>query len=51
MKKSWTRLKYRERQERKKQFHTYGVDMIDIRTDRSLTTPLIQFFKMREKRH
>ncbi|MCH7651698.1 MAG: VWA domain-containing protein, partial [Nitrospinae bacterium] len=44
------RLKIKERQERKKQFHANGVDVIDIQTDRSLTQPLIQFFKMREKR-
>jgi len=45
------RVKLSERQERKKQFHAIGVDTIDIRTDRSVTQPLIQFFKMREKKH
>lgn len=44
------RLKIKEREKRKKQFHANGVDVIDIQTDRSLTQPLIQFFKMREKR-
>ncbi len=44
------RLKIKEREKRKKQFHANGVDVINIQTDRSLTQPLIQFFKMREKR-
>ena len=47
----WTRLEMKQRQERKKQFHANGVDIIEIRTDQSLTQPLIRFFKMREKRH
>ena len=46
-----TQLRRQEFQERRKQFHTHGVDLIEIRTDRPLTQPLIQFFKMREKRH
>ncbi|MCZ6512506.1 MAG: DUF58 domain-containing protein [Nitrospinae bacterium] len=44
------RLKIKEQEERRKQFHANGVDIINIQTDRSLTQPLIQFFKMREKR-
>ena len=47
----WTQLEMKERQDRKKQFHTNGVDVIEIRTDQPLTQPLIRFFKMREKRH
>jgi uncharacterized protein (DUF58 family) len=47
----WTQLKMKERQDRKKQFHANGVDIIEVRTDQSLTQPLIRFFKMREKRH
>lgn len=47
----WTQLKIRESQDRKKQFHTNGVDIIEVRTNQSLTQPLIRFFKMREKRH
>ncbi len=44
------RLKIKEQEERRKQFYANGVDIINIQTDRSLTQPLIQFFKMREKR-
>ena len=47
----WTQFKMKQRQDRKKQFHANGVDIIEIRTDQSLTQPLIRFFKMREKRH
>lgn len=47
----WTQLKLKEHQDRKKQFHANGVDIIEVRTDQSLTQPLIRFFKMREKRH
>lgn len=47
----WTQLEMKKRQDRKKQFHANGVDIIEIRTDQSLTQPLIRFFKMREKRH
>ena len=47
----WTQLAMKQRQDRKKQFHANGVDIIEIRTDQSLTQPLIRFFKMREKRH
>ena len=47
----WTQLEMKERQDRKKQFHTNGVDVVEIRTDQPLTQPLIRFFKMREKRH
>ena len=45
----WTQLEMKERQDRKKQFHTNGVDVVEIRTDQPLTQPLIRFFKMREK--
>ncbi len=48
--KQLARLKIKEQEERRKQFHANGVDIINIQTDRSLTQPLIQFFKMREKR-
>lgn len=47
----WTQLKLKEHQDRKKKFHTNGVDIIEVHTDQSLTQPLIRFFKMREKRH
>ncbi len=49
--KQWSQQKMKDQQERKKQFHANGVDIIEIRTDQSLTQPLIRFFKMREKRH
>ncbi len=32
-------------------FRLIDLDFIQIRTDRPYTAPLIQFFKMREKRH
>jgi len=51
MVKEWNKLKTKEQQDRKKQFHANGVDIIEVRTDQSLTQPLIRFFKMREKRH
>lgn len=31
-------------------FNSIGVDIVEIRTDRSLAEPLIRYFKMREKR-
>lgn len=49
--KQWSQQKMKDQQDRKKQFHANGVDIIEIRTDQSLTQPLIRFFKMREKRH
>jgi uncharacterized protein (DUF58 family) len=51
MVKQWNQLKTKEQQDRKKQFHANGVDIIEVRTDQSLTQPLIRFFKMSEKRH
>ena len=35
----------------KRSFKLIDLDFIQIRTDRSYIVPLIQFFKMREKRH
>lgn len=35
----------------RKDFQRINLDFIDIRTDRSYVVPLINFFKMREKRH
>ena len=35
----------------KKGFQLINLDFINIRTDRSYVLPLINFFKMREKRH
>ncbi|NIP99862.1 MAG: DUF58 domain-containing protein, partial [Nitrospinaceae bacterium] len=35
----------------KRFLNSIGVDLIEIRTDRSLTEPIIRYFKMREKKH
>ena len=40
-----------ERLERRRRFRSLGIDTVDIRTDGSLINPIIQFFKMREKKH
>jgi len=34
----------------KKFFNSIGIDLIEIRTDRSLVEPIVRYFKMREKR-
>ncbi|MBT7935476.1 MAG: DUF58 domain-containing protein, partial [Nitrospina sp.] len=31
--------------------HSIGIDTIEIHTNRSLTEPIIRYFKMREKKH
>ncbi len=36
---------------RKKYFQSIGIDTIGIHTNRSLTEPIIRYFKMREKKH
>lgn len=40
----------KNREERKKMFRTIGVDMIDLRTDSPYVEPIMNFFRMREKR-
>jgi uncharacterized protein (DUF58 family) len=35
----------------KRFLYSIGIDIIEIRTDRPLTEPIIRYFKMREKRH
>ena len=35
----------------KRNFQLINTDFIDIRTDQSYIAPLVNFFKMREKRH
>lgn len=40
----------KEMADRKKLFLSFGVDTIDIRTDKSLVEPIIRYFKMREKK-
>lgn len=43
--------KQKERLELRSRIRSAGVDLIEIRTDRSPVTPIIQYFKMREKKH
>ena len=40
-----------KRDNRKKLFHSIGVDTIEVDTGGSLVEPIIQYFKIREKRH
>jgi uncharacterized protein (DUF58 family) len=42
---------YEKRDNRKKIFHSMGVDTIEINTRDSLVEPIIRYFKIREKRH
>lgn len=46
----FNRLNTRTIQDRAKLFRTMGVDLINIRTDRSYVEPIMKFFRMREKR-
>ena len=39
------------RQERKRYFNSIGIDSIEIYTNKSLTDPIIKYFKLREKKH
>ncbi len=39
------------RDKRKTYFSSIGIDTIEIHTNRSLTDPIIRYFKMREKKH
>ena len=39
------------RDERKRYFSSIGIDTLEIHTNRSLTEPIIRYFKMREKKH
>ena len=40
-----------KREKRKTYFSSIGIDTIEIHTHRSLTDPIIHYFKMREKKH
>ncbi|MZH03158.1 MAG: DUF58 domain-containing protein [Nitrospinae bacterium] len=40
-----------KREKRKNYFSSIGIDTIEIYTNRSLTDPIIRYFKMREKKH
>ncbi len=50
VRKEFNKLNTRNLQERAKLLRTMGVDMIDIRTDKSYVDPIMKFFRMREKR-
>tara|TARA_Y100001936_G_C16083865_1_gene680045 strand:+ start:1842 stop:2792 length:951 start_codon:yes stop_codon:yes gene_type:complete len=39
------------RQDRKRYFNSIGIDSIEIHTNKSLTDPIIKYFKLREKKH
>lgn len=43
-------LSTKNMEERARLFRTMGVDLIDIRTDRSYVEPIMKFFRMREQR-
>lgn len=47
----YEKLRAEEIQNRKKAFRSIGIDTIPIRTDGSLINPIIQYFKLREKKH
>ena len=40
-----------KKQDRKKFFNSIGIDTIEIFTNKSLTDPIIKYFKLREKKH
>ncbi|PIQ97415.1 MAG: DUF58 domain-containing protein [Nitrospinae bacterium CG11_big_fil_rev_8_21_14_0_20_56_8] len=44
-------LRARERESFRKLMQSLGVDHIEIQTHRSLTEPLLRYFKLREKKH
>ena len=41
----------KKRQDRKTFFNSIGIDTIEIFTNKSLTDPIIKYFKFREKKH
>jgi uncharacterized protein (DUF58 family) len=51
MAKHFTSYEEKKRKNLKKYFHSIGVDTINIDTGKSLTDPIIRYFKIREKRH
>ncbi|MFQ5686175.1 MAG: DUF58 domain-containing protein [Candidatus Scalindua sp.] len=46
----FNRFNTKNMQDRVKLFRSMGVDLIDVRTDRSYVEPIIKFFRTREKR-
>ena len=51
MTRQYTRQFQEKREKRKTYFHSIGIDTLEIHTNRSLTEPIIRYFKMREKKH
>ena len=51
MTRQYARQFQEKREKRKTYFHSIGIDTIEIHTNRSLTEPIIRYFKMREKKH
>ena len=45
------KLCIQKKQDRKKLFNSIGIDTIEIFTNKSLTDPIIKYFKFREKKH
>ncbi len=41
----------KERNQLKNRFQSFGIDLIEIQTDKPLIKPIIQYFKFREKKH
>ncbi len=50
VRKKFDSLNTKNMEERARLFRTMGVDLIDIRTDRSYIGPIMKFFRMREQR-
>ena len=51
MTRQYARQFQEKREKRKTYFHSIGIDTLEIHTNRSLTEPIIRYFKMREKKH
>jgi uncharacterized protein (DUF58 family) len=51
MTQKYTKQIQEQREKRKTYFQSIGIDTIEIHTDRSLTDPIIRYFKLREKKH
>ncbi len=49
--KSYSQWAEKERNHLKSRFHSFGIDLIEIQTDKPLIKPIIQYFKFREKKH
>jgi uncharacterized protein (DUF58 family) len=51
MRKNYARRYQEKKEKRKTYFQSIGIGIIEIHTDRSLTDPIIRYFKLREKKH